>query len=376
MREKAQVATRESPFALRSGLSKSHHPDMKIGIIGSGMIAETHARAIKAITGSTLHSVYNHRIEGARKLAGKFGVSAHADLEAFLADRELEMVTICTPSGAHFEPALAAIEAGKHVIVEKPLEVTLERVDALISAAQQHGVTLASILNRRFNPAMEAFKTAVDAGRFLHLASASCYVKWFRDQAYYDSAAWRGTWLLDGGGVLMNQAIHAIDSLIHLAGPVAAVQANCACLAHHGIEVEDSAVAIVEFTNGARGVIEGSTCSWSEHGHPARLQLTGTGGSVFMADESFEIWDFKEKKAEDESIRTTLMRSGIQGLGANIPSAIGVESHQLNFQDFIQAILENREPSTSARVARRSIAVILAIYQSARNNGCRVIPDA
>ena len=206
------------------------------------------------------------------------GIGAVTDFTAFLADPELEIVSICTPSGAHLDPALAALAAGKHVVVEKPLEVTVARIDRLIAAARAAGKTLASILNRRFTPAMDAFKAAADAGRFGQLTSASCYVKWFRNQAYYDSAPWRGTWALDGGGVLMNQAIHAIDSLIHLAGPVRSVRANTACLAHGGIEVEDSAVAIVEFENGARGVIEGSTCAWSKDGHPARIQLAGTGG--------------------------------------------------------------------------------------------------
>ena len=345
---------------------------MKFGIVGSGMIAGTHALAIEAMAGGTLHSVYNHRAEGARKLAAKHGVKAFSEMDEFLADPELEIVTICTPSGAHFEPALATIRAGKHVIVEKPLEVTLERVDQLIAEAKEHGVTLASVLNRRFTPAMDAFKKAVDAGRFGKITSASCYVKWFRDQAYYDSAAWRGTWALDGGGVLMNQAIHAIDSLIHLAGPVAAVQGNCACLAHGGIEVEDAAVATVEFASGARGVIEASTCTWSKDGHPVRIQLAGTDGSVFLADESFEVWDFRNAQAADAEIRDSLMKSDAPGLGANIPSAIGFGQHRRNFEEIVTAIREGREPSTSAAVARRAIEVILAIYESAREGGGRV----
>jgi len=336
------------------------------------MIAGTHAKAISAMNGGTLHSVCNHRPEGAQKFAEAHGMRAFSSMDEFLSDPELDIVTVCTPSGAHFEPALAAIRAGKHVIVEKPLEVTLERVDQLIAAASEHGVTLASVLNRRFNPAMDAFKNAVDEGRFGRLTSASCYVKWFRNQAYYDSAEWRGTWALDGGGVLMNQAIHAIDSLIHLAGPVAAVQANCACLAHDGIEVEDTAVAIVEFANGARGVIEASTCAWSKDGHPARIQLAGTGGSVFLADESFEVWDFRNAQPEDAGIHSSLMKTDAPGLGANVPSAIGFEQHRLNFEEIINAIREGREPATSARVARRAIEVILAIYESARNQGRRV----
>ena len=347
---------------------------MKFGIVGSGMIAKVHASAITAMTGSSLHAVFNHRVEGARKLAADFGATAVADLDEFLADPELQIVTVCTPSGAHFEPALAALRAGKHVVCEKPLEVTTARIDELIAAAATAGKTLAGVLNRRFTPAMDAFKIAADSGRIGRLTSASCYVKWFRSQAYYDSAPWRGTWALDGGGVLMNQAIHTIDGLLHLAGPVRSVQAAAACLAHTGIEVEDLAVAIVEFENGARGVIEGSTCSWSQNGHPARIQLAGTQGSVFLADESLEVWDFQEEQPGDAAIRATLMHHAVPGLGANHPSSIKFQQHQRNLEEIVGAIHEGREPATSAREARKAVAVIEAIYQSARDGGKTAIP--
>ncbi len=344
---------------------------MNFGIIGSGMIARLHAKAITAMAGSTLHAVCNHRAEGARKLATEFDVAAFSDLAEFLADPALEIVTVCTPSGAHFEPAMAALKAGKHVICEKPLEVTTARIDELMAVAAATGKTLASVLNRRFTPAMDVFKLAADEGRFGKLTSASCYVKWFRDQAYYDSAAWRGTWALDGGGVLMNQAIHAIDALLHLAGPVRFVQATTACLAHEGIEVEDIGVAVVEFANGARGVIEGATCAWSRAGHPVRIQLAGTEGSVFLADEAFEVWDFKHEQAADAAVRDALMNGGGVAAGANDPAAIGFQQHQRNFEEILSAIAAGREPATSAREARKAVGVIQAIYQSARNGGMR-----
>lgn len=322
--------------------------------------------------GGTLHSVYNHRLESAAALAAEFGVKAYSDLAAFLADPALEIVTIGTPSGAHFDPALAAFQAGKHVICEKPLEITTARIDALIDAAAAAGKTLAAILNRRFNPAMEAFKAACDGGRFGTVVSASCYVKWFRDQAYYDSAAWRGTLALDGGGALMNQAIHTIDALLYLAGPVRSVQAATSCLAHERIEVEDLGVALLEFTSGARGVIEASTCCWSKQGHPARVQICGTEGSVFLADESFEVWDFKDELPQDTAIRETLMRGGVAGLGANDPKAIQFFQHQRNFEEVVSAIREGREPSTSACEARKAVELIQAIYQSAAAGGARI----
>ena len=345
---------------------------MKFGIVGTGSISGVHAKAIAAMEGSTLHSVFNHRLESAERLASEYLVKAFSDIDRFLADPELEIVTIATPSGAHFEPALAALRAGKHVVCEKPLEITTARIDEMIAAAAASGKTLAAILNRRFHPAMAAFKTACEQARFGKLTSASCYIKWFRDQAYYDSAAWRGTWALDGGGALMNQGIHSIDALLDLAGPVKSVQANTSCLAHDRIEVEDTALAMLEFENGARGVIEGSTCNWSSTGHPARIQLCGTEGSVFLADESFEVWDFKNPMAQDEEIHQKLMRGSEAGLGANDPKAINFLQHQRNFEEVVRAIQEGSEPSTSSREARKSVALIEAIYQSAASGGVKV----
>lgn len=336
------------------------------------MIGYFHAKAITAMTGGTLHSVFDLRQEAADKLASEYGGTAYSSIEDFLADEELEIVTVGTPSGAHLDPTLAALEAGKHAIVEKPLEVTLERIDQLMAASKKSGTTLAAVLNRRFHPGMDAFKKAADEGRFGTLASASAYIKWYRDQAYYDSAGWRGTWALDGGGALMNQSIHTVDALLYLAGPVKSVQANTALLAHERIEVEDHCVALIEFQNGARGVIEASTCTWSKDGHPARVQLSGTEGSVFLADEAFEIWDFQNEQPQDAEIQATLMKGQEAGLGANDPTAINSYQHQRNFEEVVNAIQEGREPSTSATEARKSVELITAIYKSAQNDGEKI----
>ena len=347
---------------------------MKFGIIGTGMIARVHAAAIADMEGGVLHSVYGRRKDAAKTVAEQHRAEAFDDLNAFLSDPELDIVTICTPSGAHREPALAAFAHGKHVICEKPLEVTTTKVDEMISAAAAAGKVLASVLNRRFTPAMDAFREAATLGRFGKITSASCYVKWFRNQAYYDSAPWRGTWALDGGGALMNQAIHAVDALLQLAGPVRALRADAACLAHEGIQVEDMAVALLEFENGARGVIEAATCCASQTGHPLRIQLCGTGGSVFLADETFEAWDFLSPLESDARIRSELMAGTSPGLGANNPAAIQHIQHRRNFEEVVRAIREHREPSTSAREARKAVALIEAIYHSARNCGERVEP--
>ena len=345
---------------------------MNFGIIGSGVIADFHAQAIHAIEGSKLIGVYNRSAEKADTFAQKHACTAFSSLEAMLAHPDLDIVTIATPSGAHLEPALAAINAGKHVLIEKPLEITTERIDQIEQAAQAKGVTVAAILNRRFNAAMDAFKSASDAGRFGTLTSASAYIKWYRDQAYYDSGAWRGTWELDGGGALMNQGIHTVDALIYLAGPVKSVQASTACLAHENIEVEDIVVALIEFESGARGVIEASTCSWSAGGHPARIQIAGTAGSVFLADEQFEVWEFQNETPADAAIRQNHSKTSSAGLGANDPKAINFIQHQRNFESVIASIKAGKAPSTHIGEARKSVELIQAIYKSAQNQGQKV----
>ena len=345
---------------------------MKFGIIGAGMIGQFHGKAIEAMDGGELHSVFDLRAESAGQLAEQFGAQPFNNLDQFLADEELQVVTVGTPSGAHLDPSLAALQAGKHVICEKPLEITPERIDLMLNAAEENNVTLAAVLNRRFHPAMDAFKAAADAGRFGTLTSASAYVKWYRDQAYYDSAAWRGTWALDGGGALMNQSIHTIDALLYLAGPAVSVHANTACLTHTDIEVEDTAVAIVEFANGARGVIEGATSNWSKDGHPARVQLSGNRGSVFLADEAFEIWDFQDEQPGDAEVHRSMMKGSEAGLGANDPKAINFDGHRKNFEEVVTAIDEDRESSVNALEARKAVSLICAIYESAQNGGRKV----
>lgn len=338
------------------------------------MIAKFHAKAIEAMEGSQLHSVYSRNPKSSQELAKEFNCIGYNDLDEFLSNPELEIVTIATPSGAHLEPAVAAAKAGKHVICEKPLEITTERVDQMAAAGKEYGVTISGIFNRRFNPGLVALKRAVDEKRFGQISLADAYIKWYRDQDYYDSGQWRGTWELDGGGALMNQSIHAIDQLLYIAGPVKSVSASTATLAHERIEVEDTAVAILEFESGARGVIQGSTACWSKDGHSAEVQICGDQGSAFLADDKFRVWEFKEETPEDDRIRSELMvTSGTKGIGANDPSAIDFSGHKLNFEDVVNAIGEGRAPLVSAAEARKAVALINAIYESARNDSKKVV---
>lgn len=339
------------------------------GIIGGGMIANFHAQAIQAMRGGQLGGIYARKAEKAKALAAKYHCKAYAELKDLLSDSSIDIVTIATPSGAHLEPTLAAAKAGKHIVCEKPLEVTPTRIELMIATCAKNKVVLAGIFNRRFNPAVEAFKKAVDTGRFGTLTLCDAYIKWYRTQEYYDSGAWRGTWKLDGGGALMNQSIHTIDQLIYLSGPIKRLSASTTCLIHEGIEVEDTAVAILEFESGARGVIQGATSCWSSSGHPAEVHICGSEGSVFMSDASFRVWDFKNPLPEDDFIKNNLMEGAAQGLGANDPSAINFDGHLRNFEDVVEAIETGRPPLVTGEEGLKAIKVIDAIYQSARQDG-------
>ncbi|AWB65395.1 oxidoreductase [Saccharobesus litoralis] len=342
----------------------------KIGIIGAGMIAQFHAEAIKAMPNAELVAVYNRNLEKATAFAEQHQCQAYNDLDTFLANDDMQVVTICTPSGAHLDPGLAAAKAGKHIIVEKPIEVTTDKTDALIQACNDQGVQLIGILPRRFNQSTQILKDAVDNGRFGQITLAEASIKWFRTQEYYDSGAWRGTWALDGGGALMNQSIHTVDLLLHVMGNVTRVCAFAGLEGHKDIEVEDVLVAILQFENGARGVIQASTTCYSETGHPAQVQICGMQGSAFMVDDKFSVWDFQDKQDNDgEILKTYGVNASAKGAGAADPKAIDFSWHQRNFEEALAAIDENRPSIVDGQEGRKAIELIGAIYQSAANGG-------
>jgi len=287
-----------------------------------------------------------------------------------LADPKVDVVTICTPSGAHMEPALMAANAGKHVVVEKPLEITLRRCEKIIEACKKNRVVLSTIFPSRFHESARIIKAAVEKKRFGKLAVGDAYVKWHRTQEYYDSGDWRGTWKLDGGGALMNQSIHTIVLLYYLAGDIVSVCAYADLATHKNIETEDNAVAIVRFNSGALGVIEGSTACYSPTGHPAEVHLCGSDGSIFMQDNSFTVWDFKKKRSRDKKIKQSYRpASGAAGAGAADPKAIDFSGHQKNFEDAVRALKAGRKPLVDGLESRKSIEIILAIYGSALKGG-------
>lgn len=339
------------------------------GIIGGGSIANLHAAAIRDMKGGQLIAAYVRNPESAQIFAQKHGCKVYLKEEELLADPRIEIVVIATASGVHLESTLLAAKAGKHIICEKPLEVTPARTEEMIRICKEEGVLLAGIFNRRFTPAVDYLKEAVQQGRFGQLTLCSAYIKWYRDQAYYDSAAWRGTWELDGGGALMNQGIHSVDLLTYLAGNIKRLSASTTILTHEGIEVEDTAVAILEFEHGGRGVIEASTACWSSSGHPAEIHICGEKGSVFLQDDYFKVWDFQEETEIDAEIKATYMYQGQKAQGANDPKAISYLGHLRNFEDVVEALERKRAPKVTGAEGIKAIRIIDAIYKSARNGG-------
>lgn len=340
------------------------------GIVGCGMVSDFQAQAIAAMKGGHLACVYSRSKANAGRVAKKHGCAAYTNYDAFLSHSGLDIVSIATPSGAHLEPAVRAAAAGKHIVCEKPLEITLERIDKMIAACKANKVMLAGIFQRRFNEASQVFKKAVTAGRLGRITLADAYIKWYRTQQYYDSGAWRGTWKFDGGGAMMNQAIHTIDLLYYLNGDVSSVCAFADLTLHKHIEVEDNAVAILKFKNGSIGVIEASTACFSPTGLPAEVHICGSDGSIFMRDNSFAVWDVKNSKPKDKKIMKALgTKKGGKSEGAADPSVMSYVQHQRNFEDMVRALKKGTQPLIDGAEGRKSVEIILAIYRSALLGG-------
>lgn len=329
---------------------------VRFGMIGSGVISNFHATAIGMIENAELTAVYNPRPERARSFADKYGLKVYGDLEEMLSADDVDAVCICTPSGMHTSQALAAIAHGKHVVCEKPMSLSLEEADRLISAADEKNVKVCVISQFRYSAAVQEIKRAMDTGAFGQIVSASLSMKYFRSHEYYASALWRGTWDMDGGGALMNQGIHGIDVLRYLMGPVDTLT-GLACTQTRKIEVEDSAVAVLRFKNGAVGTIEGSTTCFP--GYPRRLEICGDKGSVILEEDSILRWDLE--------IPCNLpVGKAAENVASSNPSAIKVDGHKLQIENLVNSILHGDPILNDARQGRLPLEIILGIYESSR----------
>lgn len=332
-----------------------------VAIIGAGNISAAHIDAVQKLRNASLVGVASRTFAKARELADRHSVRAYDSVASAVADPAVQIVAICTPSGAHLEPALAAIAAGKHVVVEKPLEVTVARARELTAAAAEAGVALATIFMSRFADANAFVKGAVASGRLGSLIQGNAFVPWYRDQAYYDSGAWRGTKKLDGGGALMNQAIHQVDLLQWIMGPVSEAYAYADTLAHERIEVEDTLVASLRFQNGALGQLSAATSLWP--GRPKTLEVHGAEGFAIIEDDVLVDW--RTRTGGDEERSEVLARYGGQATGGSSdPMAISFENHRRQYEDLLHALSEGRRPAVDGPEGLRSLELIEAIYTS------------
>jgi predicted dehydrogenase len=342
-------------------------PPFGFAIVGCGMIARFHARAILEISGARVAALVSRTPANGETLIRETGIPTcptFATVDEAVKAPGVDAVIITTPSGAHLEPAVTAAAAGKHVVVEKPLEITEDRCDRVIEACAKHKVQLCTIFPSRFGDANVALKAAVDAGRFGRLTLGETACKWWRTQAYYDDGGWKGTQALDGGGALMNQAIHNVDLLLWMMGDASHVCGFTATLAHERIEVEDTAVTAVRFKNGALGTIRATT---SVHpGYPKTVAVHGDKGSVEIEQDDVVRWDFTpETPADRETRKRFAAKVGASG-GAADPKAISHEGHRRQLADFVDAVRGNRPPKVDGREGRRSVALIRAVYESNR----------
>jgi len=333
------------------------------GIVGTGMISHFHAKAIAEIPHASVVACFDTVEERAQAFASEYGCKAYTDLDQMLADADVHIVNVCTPSGAHRDLAVSAANAGKHVVVEKPLEITLARCDDIINACEKNNVRLCAIFPSRFTPVNQALKAAIDGGRFGKLTLADTYVKWWRTQEYYDSGGWRGTWGMDGGGAYMNQAIHQVDQLYWLMGDVVEVNGMTDTLAHERIEVEDVGVATLRFANGAIGEIEATTADWP--GLLKKTEIHGTKGTAIIEQDDVLRWEFENEDAGDVEVREKFKPGSTNTGGAADPKAISHVGHRDQLTDFVQAIQNGTSPMADGIDGRKSVEIILAIYQAA-----------
>jgi UDP-N-acetyl-2-amino-2-deoxyglucuronate dehydrogenase len=330
-----------------------------VGILGAGNISETHARAASAIPGVEVVAVHGANSTRAERLATAFNAVAYPNLDAFFTHTPLDIVAIGSPSGLHAEQGIRAAARGIHVLTEKPLDVSVERADALIAATDAAGVKLGVFFQDRAQPDIVRLHDAIAAGRLGRPLLLSARVKWYRPPEYYGQSRWRGTRALDGGGALMNQGIHTVDLVQWVFGPVVRVAAKTKT-SLHAIEVEDTVVAVLEFANGAVGTLEATTAAYP--GYKRRIEFTGSEGTLVLEHDRLVAADLKQPA--DDLVEPV---AADQNASASSPIVSDARGHQRIFEDFIAAIQTGREPRCSGREGRHSLVLAGAIYEAARS---------
>ncbi len=334
--------------------------ELGVAVAGCGMIAGFHLRAMEGIGAWRPAGVWDAVPERARALAEPRRIKCYSSYAELLGDPDVDVVDICLPSGLHAEFGIQAARAGKHVIVEKPIDITIEAAQNLADACRAAGVHLAVILQNRFAPSARKVKEALGAGILGRLYAGEAAVKWYRDGRYYSQSQWKGTRLYDGGGALLNQGIHTIDLLLWFMGEVRSL-ASLVRTVRHPIEVEDLAVSILQFENGALGTIVGSTAL--KPGFPERIELYGEKGAIALEAGRIVRWKVDGCREED------FLDQAASGSGSADPAGIPVENHRAQLMAIAEAIRHDEQPPVSAAEAMRALRLILDIY---RADGCWV----
>jgi UDP-N-acetyl-2-amino-2-deoxyglucuronate dehydrogenase len=329
-----------------------------LGIIGGGNISETHALAARAIPEVSIAAVYGSNSEKVSRLGRVYDARAYSDFDAFLAHRPMDLVIIGSPSGLHATQGVAAARCGLHVLTEKPIDISTVRADALIQAAKQSCVKLGVIFQDRLKPHIRTLKQWISEDVLGDVLLIDAQVRWYRPGEYYGNSRWRGSLALDGGGALINQAVHTVDLLVWLLGDVARVRARTARVLHN-IEGEDTAVAILDFSSGALGVLQATTAAYP--GYPRRIEITGSKGTVVLEHDRIIAADLR---APGVAVEPTAFDENKSASSAVVSDFRG---HQAVFEDFIAAINRNGTPACDGREGRRSLSVIEAIYHAAQH---------
>lgn len=333
--------------------------EIGFGVVGAGLIAPFHLNAIKDSKGGRAVGIFDVNIEKAQEMADRFGLKVYNSLGEMLMDPEIQVVCVATPNHLHRKAVIAAVDAGKHVLTEKPPAMSLAETDEMIAACEKAGVKFGCFVQCRIRKAIQATKAAVDSGRFGTLLRADAYMKWYRPQEYYTSSGWRGQ-RQSGSGVTVAQGFHYIDLLQYLAGPAVRLEAKMENLNHPGIALEDDSIAFVDYACGAKGVIQLSTALWP--GTDIRIELNGTDGTAIMTGEKMQTWKFRDERPEDEEIRK--LGNAAQATGAGGAADFGHIDHTVVVQDMIDCIGTRNEVIIPVKSVRPTLEMVLAMYQS------------
>ena len=328
-----------------------------VGIIGTGSIITAYVKCLEELEDTKLTALYTTSSSRVKEAEKHFGVPVLNDLEEFLNHPEIDLVCICNKSGLHGKAAISVAQSGKHILCEKPIEVTTKKVDAIIEACQENNVVLGCVFQNRCTDDYRLVEKVVKNGMLGTLLFGNAHINWYRSKEYYANNPWRGTKEFDGGAAFMNQGIHTIDLLLNLMRDVKSVFGNMKTMVHD-IECEDVGTGIINFKNGAMGTVTASTAMFP--GYPERLEIFGEKGSILMEAGKITQWNVQDLPAPE------LMNSKASKSGASDPTSIGHLNHKIVIQDMIDAIKEKRSPMVDGLEARKAIAVITALYQSSK----------